>query len=124
MLLLKLMVPNIEEQCVPSKHPGARGDLAVLLPLTGDAVAALGRAFWQHQGRALFCPHGRHPNAWGYMNAQTELASQPQEREPVWKQPCLTWKCKVFRRERRRPPKSLGLPRVFLALLWYFGGVA
>lgn len=96
----------------------------MLLSLMGDAVAALGRALWQHQGRGLILSPWGHPNTQGCMKALTELVSQPQEREPVRKQPCITWKCKVFRRERRRLPKSLGLPRVFLALLWYFGGVA
>lgn len=72
---------------------------SVLLPLLGDAVIALGRAFWQHQGRGLILSPWGHPNTGGCTNAQTEL-SQPQEREAVRKEPCITWKCKVFRRER------------------------
>lgn len=53
MLLLKLMVPNIEEQCVPSKHSGARGDLAVLLLLTGDAVCSTGQSLLAAPGQGL-----------------------------------------------------------------------
>lgn len=78
MFLLKLICPNIEERWVPSKRPGARGDLAMQLPLasTGDMAA---EASSSTRAGTVFCPcrHAGHSSTWGCMNAQPKLVPQP-----------------------------------------------
>lgn len=68
---------------------------------------------------ALFCPHGDIQTHEVYECTDRTGVSAPRK---GGSEEAALYPLEVQSSgERRRLPKSLGLPRVFLALLWYFG---
>lgn len=128
MFPLKLKYPNIEEQWVSGKCPGACGDLAVQCPLTlaGDTAAGLSRALQQHQSRDLILsPQRRRAPKHVGMHECTARTGAAIPRKGTSEEAASYRSEMQSRREREKEAAQIaGSFQGISCLLWYFGGVA